>query len=272
MGFKVDKNKYYRMPLFASAQAPPSARVLAGPTTYHDVLTMGVGYFADREKIEKLLPEPFEVGPEPIVSVYVQSNKQVEWLRGGSYNLVGVDVRATFKGKKDTVTGNYNLVMWENLTEAITGGREGIGVPKLYARIPDPVQVGSIWYAHAERNGLVFFEMEIGGIQPTSLPKGPPTPWMGWKYIPRIDGPGADVSYPTLIEVQSTVNEGNAWTGKGTIKFRKTTFEIDPVQAMVINSIAELEPKQYLWAIVTRGKVTLGAAKEGAYIGGRKLE
>lgn len=267
MGFKIESDKYYRMPLFAHAlYAVPH-----GPTTYHDVITLGIGYLTDKEKIERLLPEPFEVA-EPIVSVYLQCNKKVEWLRGGGYNLIGVDVRATFKGKRDTITGNYNLVMWENLTSAIIGGREQLGVPKLYAEIPDPVQVGSTWYGHAESNGLVFLEMEITDIQPTEPPKGPSAPWLGWKYIPKIDGPGADVSYATLIEVQSTVEGKKAWTGKGTIKFRKTSPEVDPIQAAVINAIAELEPKQYLWAMVTRGKVTLGALKEGKYVGGRRLE
>jgi acetoacetate decarboxylase len=272
MNLKIKKEKYYSMPVMPYEQSswPFWSQ---GTTTYHDVLTLSVGYLTDKEKIERLLPEPYEVGQQPTVSVFFQCCKDVDWLGGGRYNLVGVNVSVTFKGKRDIVTGNYCIVMWENLMEPIIMGREGLGVPKIPAQIPDPVQIGSAWHAHAERHGLVFLEMDITDVRPVdakTMGEGFKTPWMGWKYIPRIDGPGADVSYPTLIESGGTVKE--AWVGNGALKLRKTSPKLDATQAHIINAIAELKIKEYLWATITRGSITLGAEKKGKKIGGKRLE
>jgi len=64
-------------------------------------------------------PPPFEVGQEPLITVYYGMNRQIEWLAGGSYNILGVDASVFFKGKVDQLAGNYCLVLWENLTDPI---------------------------------------------------------------------------------------------------------------------------------------------------------
>ena len=70
-------------------------------TLYRDVLSLAVTYRAPAEKIEGLLPEKFRAGAEPanepLVTVYYARNRDVDWLAGGGYNLLGVDVAATYR-------------------------------------------------------------------------------------------------------------------------------------------------------------------------------
>jgi acetoacetate decarboxylase len=49
--------------------------------------------------------------------------------------IAAVQVAARFDGEKDHIEGDYILVMFENDTIPIIGGREQLGVPKLYADI-----------------------------------------------------------------------------------------------------------------------------------------
>jgi len=105
--FKFNPKGQYMMPAHFGYR-----RRGRGPAPkYHDVTTMTISFLSDREAISQYLPEPFEVGQEPLVHVYCTMNRQVDWLAGRAYNLVGVDVSAVFNGQVDkNVVGAYNLV------------------------------------------------------------------------------------------------------------------------------------------------------------------
>jgi len=77
----------------------------------------------------------------------------VNFLAGGGYNLMGINLAATFAGAEDHLSGEYVLVLWENQVNPIIRGRELLGVPKLFADIPAPDRIGDDWRVHASENG-----------------------------------------------------------------------------------------------------------------------
>ncbi|MBI4767673.1 MAG: acetoacetate decarboxylase family protein [Deltaproteobacteria bacterium] len=111
--FKFNPESFYMMPFGFGPRAGK------GSALYGDVTTIAVSYLTDRQRLSEYLPEPFEVGVEPLVSVSYAMNREVAWLAGGCYNLIGVNVSAVFKGQEDHLSGSYCLVMWENLTDPI---------------------------------------------------------------------------------------------------------------------------------------------------------
>jgi acetoacetate decarboxylase len=58
-------------------------------------------------------------------------------MSGGAYNLMQVGIPVQFNGIKDRESGLFLLVVWENKTQPIIGGREQNGVPKVFADMQD---------------------------------------------------------------------------------------------------------------------------------------
>src|SRR6266540_3154152 len=144
---KLDPNGQYTMP------AHFGQTFTRGQPKYPDVLTMQVSYVTDRALLAQYLPTPFEVGKEAVMSVSYSMNREIEWLAGGSYNIVGVNAATVFNGSVDQLSGNYCLVMWENLTDPILAGREIQGIPKIYGDIEDHRIVEGIWRTSVSHRG-----------------------------------------------------------------------------------------------------------------------
>jgi len=124
-------------------------------------------------------------------------------MAGRGYNIVGVNLAAVFKARKD-ISRELCVVLWENDTSPIIAGRELLGAPKLYADIPDPLQEVSNWKFHCSLYGTRLVEGEIlnaaplddatrGQIEQTARGSF----WMGWKYIPQsgLERAGCQLSY-----------------------------------------------------------------------------
>jgi acetoacetate decarboxylase len=69
------------------------------------------------------VPEGFEL-LRPELNISYSQFREIDWMAGGGYNLVQVSVPARFNGKRDQVEGQFILVVWENKTWPIFGGRE----------------------------------------------------------------------------------------------------------------------------------------------------
>ena len=72
-----------------------------------------------------------------LASFSVQTLKNLPWLAGGSYDLLGFyfhDVQYTTRSG-ETLHGSYCPVMFENLTDPILSGREELGLPKVFSDI-----------------------------------------------------------------------------------------------------------------------------------------
>jgi len=119
---------------------PPSFGPLVDRKVCHygDVTTLAILYVSYKDALAALLPEPLQPPDEPVVTIYCQVCRQVDFMAGRGYNIVGVNLSAVFAGKKDRSVWNFAAVLWENDIIPIITGRELLGAPKLYADIPDP--------------------------------------------------------------------------------------------------------------------------------------
>jgi hypothetical protein len=260
--FKYNPDLQYTMPGHFGIPHTERSSLL-----YLDVTTISIGYLTDREKLEQYLPEPFEIRGEPILSVYYAMNKQVEWLAGGGYNLLGVDALVRFNGERDQVDGSFNLVLWENDTDAILGGRELLGVPKIYADIEDHKVIQGEWRTSASNRGQTIVDLSATDLEP--IPEeglqqmretSAASSWLGWRYVPNIGEPGAALSQATCIPSGGSPRE--AWAGRGEVKWRRSTWERNPTQWHIMNALADLPILEYRWATVSKGGSTLADANK----------
>ena len=60
-------------------------------TTYRDVTSLIVRYRTEKDAVDAYVPEALEV-TDPVLSVAFVMNRGVEWMAGGGYNLVAVNV------------------------------------------------------------------------------------------------------------------------------------------------------------------------------------
>ncbi len=251
--FKFDPNQAYMMP--GNFGPRPIGKATG---YYHDVTSITVSYLTDRDKLAAYLPEPFEVGQEPIVVIYYAMNKEVDWLAGHSYNLIGVNASAVFKGDVDYLTGYYMLVWWENLTDPILTGREILGVPKIYADIPDHSIIGGQWRVVASHFGHKIVDLMVDNLNPVTkeqIKQGEKDMEgkdhvMGWRYIPQTTSVGAEISQPVLFPVDRTFKE--VWVGQGEVAWQHLTWEQNPMQYHIVNALADLPILEYLPALVTK--------------------
>ncbi len=217
-----------------------------GGMHYGKVTALSVSFLTEPDAAARLLPEPFRPADEPVISVSLAVCEDVDWLAGRAYNLVGVDVAAIFDGEVDRdVHGNFCVIMWENMTEPILGGRDHSGVAKVFADIPDPTEEAGTWHGSTSHFGYPIMEMAVSDLTPLAAEARGELErarregnWLNYKYIPRLENDGADVSYATVYPSSGTCTA--AWEGQGTICFQRSSFEQNPTQYKVINLLADL--------------------------------
>ena len=229
---------------------------------YGDLTQLTILYLTDVDALAAYLPEPFEPADEPIVTVYCQVFREVDFLAGRGYNVVGVNLAAVFNGKKDNFTGRYAAVLWENDTTPILTGRELLGAPKLYADIPDPQKEGNDWRFHCSLYGtkLIAGEIKNAALVDDAARKqiekiANERLWMGWKYIPKANWRGSEVSFPTAIPARTTVSQ--AWMGECKHAFFKTTWNSSLYNSQILSGLRKLKVKEYRAGVVTKGTLDL---------------
>lgn len=257
--FKFDPRASYMMP--ANFGPRPVSQKSSG--WYRDVTTMVVPFLTDRDQLSNYLPEPFEVAENAVVTVTYACNRNVDWLAGHGYNLIGVSAAAVYRGKQETLEGNYTLVMWENLTDPILTGRELQGIPKIYADIQDHSVLAGDWHTSASHFGHKILDMSITGLrEPTpeeieaygQATEGKDNP-MAWRYLPGISGFGRSVSEATTFPSETTLSE--SFVGEGRVDWQQLSWEQNPTQFHIVNALAELPVVAWLPALVARGSTNL---------------
>lgn len=238
--FKFEDNKTYRMPAhFGGSVYNPGQELY-----YHDTVSLLYVYSTDGDRLADYLPEGFELTRPELIISYLQC-REIDWMAGSCYNLIEVSVPARFKGRRDQLEGVFNLVVWENKTEPILGGREQTGIPKIYAAIEDLRIFQQNYFTTASFEGYTFLSLEMTGAQPV---EGPELAQMkalktnrnvfGWRYIPKVGGPGAELSQPILYPQKTELNA--AWRGHGAIQWTQLKPWQNPMQWHIIKALAEL--------------------------------
>lgn len=242
--YEIDKDKCYTMPTCGAFRDPRPWE--SGGMRYGKITSVSISFLTERSAAERCLPKPFEIAEEPIVSITLQQCKDVDWLAGHGYNLMGVDLAAIFNGQEDrNVTGTFCVVMWEDMCEPIIGGRDHSGVPKIFADIDAEHVPGQTARCTVSRFDHTFLEFEAHDLKEKDADARAEIErvrrdhiWMNLKHFPKLENDGADVSYATVYP--SSGQCVAAWSGQGSITMRTATPRQAPTQHDVINLLAGL--------------------------------
>jgi hypothetical protein len=256
----------YRMPtVFGPATGPrrgPDGRTfdcVNNPKT----TSLAVSFRTASDQLEALLPDGFDVAGEPIVTIRASYMKEIEWLAGRGYNTLGLTFPATWRGQRETATGPFLTVLWENLTDPIITGREELGFAKIYCALPEPKISGANATASADWLGFEFMKMDLRDLNPGTAAAVPVVDGMlHYKYMPRTGEWGtADIAYPVITPAASPNTKViEHLSGHGTVTWKRARWEDLPTQYNIVNGIADLEVKEWLGATLTR---TVGAKDLG---------
>ncbi|UCH03070.1 MAG: acetoacetate decarboxylase family protein [Candidatus Bathyarchaeota archaeon] len=257
MPYKFQPGKMYRMPTHFGPSLGPRQGVggrkytnLNSPKT----TTREVSFLSNKQQLEALLPENFEVGTEPIVTVRAKYITEIEWLAGRGYNTLGVSFPAVFHGKDDHIEGDFLMVLWENLPDPILTGRDELGFSKIYCELPEP-RINQD-HTHCIASWLGFKFMDLKFCNMTRLTQKEIDEYLSnlrssgmlhFKYIPKTGEWGkADIMYATFTP-QSNPNRviTEMWRGEGIAQFYEATWEDLPTMYHIVNAFYSLEIIEY---------------------------
>ena len=267
MAYPLKKEKMYMMPThFGPMSGPrqgPDGVKFAGKDNPKSI-SYSISFLTDREQLEELLPPGFELAGEPVVTVALTYMKEIEWLAGRGYNVLGVTFPVTFTGEQDRAVGPFLTVLWENLTDPILTGREQLGFSKIYCELPEPVVCRGETHLMPSWLGFRFLDLELRTMQevsPADFPRAPEPRTDGalsgqlhYKYVPRTGDWGeADVEYAVLTPAATPNRVVQAmWQGEGSVEFHRARWEDLPTQFMIVNAFHALEIKEYRGATIVQ--------------------
>jgi acetoacetate decarboxylase len=264
MPYKFKQGMIYRMPTHFGPGLGP--RQGEGGRKFANVnspktISRSVSFLTNRGQLEEFLPEGFEVGYEPVVTVNASYMTEIEWLAGRGYNTLGVSFPAVFNGKKDHVVGNFLTVLWENLADPIMTGREELGFSKIYCELPEPRVYEGQTHCIASWMGFRFMDLATWNMVKLSseeitedLREQRGTDGtLHYKYMPKTGEWGEpDICYATLTPSSgSNAVIKEVWRGEGEVQFQKAAWEDLPTMFSIVNAFHSLEVKEYRGARIT---------------------
>ncbi len=219
---------------------------------------VAASFLTDAALLADLLPPGFALVDEPVVTVELQFLRELEWLGGRGYNILGVKFKARYEGAADTATGPFLCVMWENLADPILSGREELGYAKLYAELPEARVLRDRHVFSAGWLGHPFFRLELRDLTPTKPP--PPSTDDGvlhYKYVPRTGSEGgADIACATLTPAGPSPSvDSHQAAAAFDLAFLASSWEELPTMAHIVNRLAALPIRELRGASIseTRG-------------------
>jgi acetoacetate decarboxylase len=244
----MDPKKIYQMPLLGGPIASKDVKLV-----YGEVESVGLQYKTGKDAIQALLPDCYQQSGEPVVTVLFTQNSGVDFMAGGGYRVAPVQVGARFDGEKDHLEGDYILVMCENETAPIIGGREILGIPKVYADISS-IKILPDGHLRCEASlwGHLLFGVDLEPVKSQNMlvrrvasKRVNSRPWFGYKYISSLDEPH-DVSYPTVvwnnikIEKLQLGSSGRIFFGNATEKdIGSAKRWVDALQTLTVREVTQ---------------------------------
>lgn len=276
MSYTRDNSRMYMMPVHFGPCVTPRQNKDGARFVYDQATRLTkhtIVYESDPEKLSAILPQGFEL-TAPYVMINMNMLRDIAWLAGHGYNLVGVSVPVKYHGKREEVQGNLLLVMWENHADPIITGREQLGYSKIFASIDDIHTYGTRSKTALTSWGFRFLEMEYDEAkQPADLEElkavlnNPASQGvLHYKYFPRT-GDGftqADVEYVCLNpktgqlppDVKAYPADVVTYMG-GDLKWNIPQWEDMPTQYHVVQALGGLPVKRVVGVVRSVG-YTLG--------------
>ncbi len=261
MTYPLNPELMYMMPThFGPMSGPrqgPGGKKFAFEQDQRKCKSVSVSFLTNAEQLKDFLPPRFELSGEPVVTVSETYMKEIDWLAGRGYNVLGVTFPVVYQGKKDRASGPFLTVLWENLTDPILTGREQLGFSKIYCDLPEPVVYNGEIHCAASWMGFRFLDIKLNNMKEVNAadlatPARPPVDGtlrgqIHYKYMPRTGEWGKeDVAYAVLSPASSNpAPPQSLYRGDGTIKFHRARWEDLPTQYMIINALSALEIKEY---------------------------
>lgn len=190
--------------------------------------------------LQRLLPSGARPAENARLNVSFTQLRDIGWLAGRGYNVLMLRVPAVIPF--EPYKADFCPVLWENRADPIITGREELGMPKIYAELPEPVRTSDGWRLQASWDGFVFFEAEVSGLEPDPASVGdfrrPAT--FTHKYIPKTGAWGdADVDYLTWFpETTGTITAREV--GRGTARFIAGRWEDLPTHYHIVSALASI--------------------------------
>jgi hypothetical protein len=226
-----------------------------------------VGFLGRANQVCALLPKGLALRGEPIVQFQFFSLTEIPWLAGRGYNILSMTVPVRYlSAGGESVDGQYQPVLWENLGDPIITGREQLGHPKLYAQLPAPRHWNGKTYIRARWEDFTFAELEMScEAVPTqellsNIAASVGAGLIGHKYIPKTGHwDEADADYFTLTPMPGESNLRDPQplpairSGTGRVKFNVPEWQDMPTQYHIIQQLAALEQCAPIDAVIMEG-------------------
>jgi acetoacetate decarboxylase len=257
---KIDSSKIYMTPFL---RGPVYDRNALPKIQYTHTETIAIQFRTDYESAGKLIPDCYEVDKNPLATIVFTYNNGLDFMAGGGYNLATFWVSAMFHGERDQVAGDYILVMFENHTRPILGGREYLGVPKMQAEIP-PIKImpdgglrceASYWGHFIFGIELPVLKRQNALVRSVVSKRINNRPWLAYKYVPSLDGP-PDADYPAMT--CNDIHIKTLWMGKkGSICFGSASEKDISDTAYVISALKTLPMQKIEQVLHFKGSAVL---------------
>ena len=263
MSYKLDPNSRYRMPThFGPSPGPRNvpANVSIDHKKYPLTTAVTVRFRTEAALLEAMLPPGFALAGDPIVSIDFAYMDQIQWLAGRGYSICLLSWPTIFKGNRDTVTGRFAAVLFENFADPIITGRDELGHPKIYCEIPRPVVLDDQWTCRLSWDGYEFLRVNVSelGDKPPTTEFVQTDGWVQYKYIPGTPPEaGPDCAYatqsPDPLDPDTHENmtiDSRRW-GTAEVAFCESRWEDMPTVYHVANAFAALPVHEVVMAAVT---------------------
>ncbi len=208
-----------------------------------DLQLIATSFETTPEAVESLLP--CHISPTDSNLVYINRLRYrgIDYLAGRGYEEIVVAVNARHEHQGKTIVAPYVVCVWVDEIPAILSGREALGYPKLYAELPQLVEVGDRIHFQASEYGTKFLDGEVRNLKPlpeSALPKINASVSefnFAWKYIQGPEGT-IDADYCTLTRMKWNYHQ--AWMGEGEVKFSLGTWDEMPASHAAVKGLSEL--------------------------------
>jgi len=215
------------------------------PLVWRDMDIHLVIYETDKEKIEKVVPEPLKVRTNKVIVWHSQF--ELGTTQGG-FQESAIYVQVEFNG----IEGDYEPFLYVNSPIPLTAGREIWGYQKKLAYIEIISEMEAV---RAQTNRLGH-EIIKALVVPQYEANMKEIPWstggvFSLKYIPSAEEGGEPLRELILTEGKFTAQKGKFFGGQASIKFEFS--KIDPTYL--------LEPKKILGGFFGKGDLYLPLGK-----------